>query len=100
MLFSPDFLRFFEATAVLLELDDSLFCISAWNDNGRQEDFNWDQRRMFRTSYFPGLVSCHLPCQLMPFAANCCRPFRWSQCGSVYAGLDDQAQGVDAPLAR
>ena len=56
MLFSPDFLRYFEAMAVLLELDSSLFCISAYNDYGLQGEFRSEQHRMFRTSYFPGLV--------------------------------------------
>ena len=46
MLFSPDFLRYFEAMAVLLERDRTLFCVSAWNDNGREEHFDWDHKRM------------------------------------------------------
>ncbi|DBA72905.1 TPA: hypothetical protein ACH3X2_009866 [Trebouxia sp. C0005] len=54
MLFSPDFLHFFAATAVLLEQDPSLWCISTWNDNGLKT-FDWDPMRMMRTSYFPGL---------------------------------------------
>ncbi|KAK9811645.1 hypothetical protein WJX72_007588 [[Myrmecia] bisecta] len=54
MLFSPDFLHFFKATAVLLERDPSLWCISTWNDNGLST-FDWDSKRMLRTSYFPGL---------------------------------------------
>ena len=32
--FSPDFYEYFVATAPLLELDPSLWIISAWNDNG------------------------------------------------------------------
>jgi len=54
MLFSIDFLRYFEATAPLLEVDPTIWCISSWNDNGLNH-FTWDTRRMFRTSYFPGL---------------------------------------------
>jgi hypothetical protein len=57
MLFSPDFLRYFEAMAVLLERDHTLFCISAWNDNGRQEDFRWDNKRMVR-KFGPNVQSC------------------------------------------
>lgn len=45
MLFSPDFLHFFAATAVLLEQDPSLWCISTWNDNGLKT-FDWDPMRM------------------------------------------------------
>ena len=45
MLFSPDFLHFFEATAVLLERDPSLWCVSTWNDNGLKS-YDWDSMRM------------------------------------------------------
>mmetsp|Transcript_11262 Transcript_11262/g.33832 ORF Transcript_11262/g.33832 Transcript_11262/m.33832 type:complete len:752 (-) Transcript_11262:379-2634(-) len=55
MEFSPDFLLFFRATAVLLEVDPTLWCISSWNDNSRAAHFRWSARRMLRTSYFPGL---------------------------------------------
>eukprot|EP00242_Pyramimonas_sp_CCMP2087_P010146 CAMPEP_0198208766 /NCGR_PEP_ID=MMETSP1445-20131203/12114_1 /TAXON_ID=36898 /ORGANISM="Pyramimonas sp., Strain CCMP2087" /LENGTH=230 /DNA_ID=CAMNT_0043882301 /DNA_START=163 /DNA_END=851 /DNA_ORIENTATION=+ len=34
MLFAIDFLRYFEATAPLLEIDPTIWCISSWNDNG------------------------------------------------------------------
>ena len=50
----PDFLLYFEATAPLLDADPTLWCISSWNDNGFQKGHNWDVRRLFRTSYFPG----------------------------------------------
>jgi len=55
MLFSPDFLHFFAATAVLLEQDPSLWCISTWNDNGLKT-FDWDPMRMV----FPLARSAHL----------------------------------------
>ena len=45
MLFSPDFFYFFEAAAMLLEADPSLWCISSWNDNG-QRTFQWDPHRL------------------------------------------------------
>ena len=45
MLFSPDFLQLFEATAELLEADSSLWCISSWNDNGLKH-FDWDAQRL------------------------------------------------------
>lgn len=54
MLFSQDFVAFFKQTAVLLERDPSLWCVSTWNDNG-MATLAKDPRRLFRTSYFPGL---------------------------------------------
>mmetsp|Transcript_1752 Transcript_1752/g.3712 ORF Transcript_1752/g.3712 Transcript_1752/m.3712 type:complete len:586 (-) Transcript_1752:157-1914(-) len=54
MIFSPDFLRFFQRTAVLLEIDPTIWCISSWNDNGFNH-FQLDKSKMFRTQYFPGL---------------------------------------------
>ncbi|GAA52391.1 alpha-1 3-mannosyl-glycoprotein beta-1 2-N-acetylglucosaminyltransferase [Clonorchis sinensis] len=32
---APDFFEYFVATLPLLSSDPSLFCVSAWNDNGR-----------------------------------------------------------------
>ena len=54
MLFSPDFVSFFKQTAVLLERDPSVWCVSTWNDNGMAK-LAKDPKRLFRTSYFPGL---------------------------------------------
>ena len=47
MLFSPDFLRMFQATAHLLDSDPSLWCISSWNDNGLKF-FGWNATRLVR----------------------------------------------------
>ena len=33
--YSPDFFEYFRATHRLLRTDSSLWCISAWNDNGK-----------------------------------------------------------------
>lgn len=33
---SPDFLSYFEAMQRVLSNDTSLFCVSAWNDNGKK----------------------------------------------------------------
>ncbi|GAM20029.1 hypothetical protein SAMD00019534_032040, partial [Acytostelium subglobosum LB1] len=56
---SPDFFQYFDAMYPLLRNDPSLYCISAWNDNGVPEYMNPDQeasRRTFqRTDFFPGL---------------------------------------------
>jgi len=51
---APDFLWLFRSTAWLLEEDPTLFCVSAWNDNGVAGQVS-DERRLFRTDYFPGL---------------------------------------------
>mmetsp|Transcript_86147 Transcript_86147/g.135989 ORF Transcript_86147/g.135989 Transcript_86147/m.135989 type:complete len:678 (-) Transcript_86147:37-2070(-) len=51
---APDALSYFRSAAWLLEADSSLFCISAWNDNGMKGLVS-DQKRLFRTDYFPGL---------------------------------------------
>ena len=32
---SPDFFEYFTATLPLLKADPSLWCVSAWNDNGK-----------------------------------------------------------------
>ena len=42
------------ATRPLLEMDKSLYCISAWNDNGK-EGFVKDNKLLYRTDFFPGL---------------------------------------------
>ena len=54
MLFSSDFLTLFKQTAVLLEEDQSLWCVSTWNDNGLESHAH-NPKRLSRTSYFPGL---------------------------------------------
>eukprot|EP00930_Biecheleria_cincta_P033670 TRINITY_DN23327_c0_g1_i2.p1 TRINITY_DN23327_c0_g1~~TRINITY_DN23327_c0_g1_i2.p1 ORF type:complete len:685 (+),score=123.34 TRINITY_DN23327_c0_g1_i2:62-2116(+) len=54
LLVAPDFLWYFRASAWLLEEDPSLFCISAWNDNGFPGQVS-DETKFFRTDYFPGL---------------------------------------------
>jgi len=54
MIFSPDFFTLFIDTADLLNRDPSVFCISSWNDNGFRQ-LVVDSKRLFRTSYFPGL---------------------------------------------
>lgn len=51
---APDALWYFRASAWLLEEDPSLFCISAWNDNGFSAVAT-DERQLLRTDYFPGL---------------------------------------------
>lgn len=37
-----------QATAVLLEVDPTLWCVSSWNDNSHAPSFKWNPRRMLR----------------------------------------------------
>jgi alpha-1,3-mannosyl-glycoprotein beta-1,2-N-acetylglucosaminyltransferase len=54
MEFSPDFLFLFKSTAWLLEADESLMCVSSWNDYGFPP-WKWRPEQLIRTSFFPGL---------------------------------------------
>ena len=51
---APDFFNYFTATAPLLYQDDSLLCVSAFNDNGQQK-FASDPSALYRSDFFPGL---------------------------------------------
>lgn len=51
---SPDFFSYFAATLPLLRADPELFCVSAWNDNGRPQVAS-DAQALYRTDFFPGL---------------------------------------------
>ncbi|CAH3018352.1 unnamed protein product, partial [Porites evermanni] len=50
----PDFYEYFTATKPLLDKDPSLWCISAWNDNGK-EGMVQRNDALYRTDFFPGL---------------------------------------------
>ena len=54
LILAPDFLWYFRLAGSLLDRDASLWCISSWNDNGFK-DIVSDERKLFRTDYFPGL---------------------------------------------
>lgn len=54
MHFSPDFIRYFQETRPLMDLDPSIWCVSSWNDLGPQNMAS-DNLRLFRTDVFPGL---------------------------------------------
>jgi alpha-1,3-mannosyl-glycoprotein beta-1,2-N-acetylglucosaminyltransferase len=54
MIFSPDFLHYFQLTAPLLDTDPTLWCVSSWNDLGVNRYVS-DARRLFRTDFFSGL---------------------------------------------
>lgn len=52
---SPDFFEYFRATYPILRTDPSLFCVSAWNDNGKANLIADDSNLLHRTDFFPGL---------------------------------------------
>lgn len=49
-----DFYEYFDALTSLLERDPTLFCVSAWNDNGI-ESLAVNATQLHRTDFFPGL---------------------------------------------
>lgn len=53
---APDFFDYFSGTRWLLDADKSLYCVSAWNDNGRNElvDLNANDL-LYRSDFFSGL---------------------------------------------
>ena len=53
---APDFYQFFESTLPILKADPTLWCVSAWNDNGKKDLV--DSRTpelLYRTDFFGGL---------------------------------------------
>ncbi len=51
---SPDFFSYFSQTLPLLEQDDSLYCVSAWNDQGYDHSCE-DPGLLYRVETMPGL---------------------------------------------
>lgn len=51
---SEDFFEYFAAGRKLLAQDSTLWCVSAWNDNGKQE-FVSSTKKLYRSDFFPGL---------------------------------------------
>lgn len=51
---ASDFFEYFEATEPLLERDPTLWCVSAWNDNGKAE-YVKGNNLLYRSDFFPGL---------------------------------------------
>ncbi|XP_059612919.1 alpha-1,3-mannosyl-glycoprotein 2-beta-N-acetylglucosaminyltransferase [Phlebotomus argentipes] len=53
---APDFYEYFLATYPLLRNDSSLWCVSAWNDNGKEGLIDESAAQLlYRTDFFPGL---------------------------------------------
>lgn len=83
MLFSPDFLTYFQATASLLDRDPTLWCISTWNDNGLTY-FDWDPKKLV---CWPGsepsiAPACSLPATAAALMQNCIVKFTCT-CGNA-----------------
>ena len=51
---SVDFFRYFSQTVYLMKRDDSLYCISAWNDQGYDHSCQ-DPALLYRVETMPGL---------------------------------------------
>ncbi|CAG7733453.1 unnamed protein product, partial [Allacma fusca] len=53
---APDFFEYFSSTLPILQNDPSLWCVSAWNDNGKAKRINESAPELLhRTDFFPGL---------------------------------------------
>lgn len=53
---APDFFEYFRALYPVLRADPSLWCVSAWNDNGRDALVDPGKAELlYRTDFFPGL---------------------------------------------
>uniref|UniRef100_A0A0M3KFD0 Alpha-1,3-mannosyl-glycoprotein 2-beta-N-acetylglucosaminyltransferase n=1 Tax=Anisakis simplex TaxID=6269 RepID=A0A0M3KFD0_ANISI len=53
---APDFFDYFSATRYLLERDRTLYCVSAWNDNGKPNLIDTNAYDLLhRSDFFPGL---------------------------------------------
>lgn len=53
---APDFYEYFLGTHELLKNDSTLWCVSAWNDNGKGSNIDIDSPELlYRTDFFPGL---------------------------------------------
>ena len=56
LFFSPDLMEYFLAGYHVMKGDPTLWCVSAWNDNGFHGLVSPTQpKRLLRTGYFPGL---------------------------------------------
>ncbi len=76
---APDFLRYFSQTASLMDRDDTLLCVSAWNDNGYAHASS-DPAQLYRTEFFPGLgwlLRRSLWLEIAPKWPTCCDGWSW-----------------------
>ncbi|XP_054706101.1 alpha-1,3-mannosyl-glycoprotein 2-beta-N-acetylglucosaminyltransferase-like [Uloborus diversus] len=52
---APDFFEYFLATYPILHSDPTLWCVSAWNDNGKDSVVAYEPELLYRSDFFPGL---------------------------------------------
>ncbi|CAG9865279.1 unnamed protein product [Phyllotreta striolata] len=53
---APDFFEYFLGAYPVLLADETLWCVSAWNDNGKEDLVNMQRPDLlYRTDFFPGL---------------------------------------------
>ncbi|GAA6102954.1 alpha-1,3-mannosyl-glycoprotein 2-beta-N-acetylglucosaminyltransferase a [Tachysurus ichikawai] len=53
---APDFFEYFKGLYPILKYDPTLWCVSAWNDNGREGYVDPTKSSLlYRTDFFPGL---------------------------------------------
>ncbi|KAL3318371.1 mannosyl (alpha-1,3-)-glycoprotein beta-1,2-N-acetylglucosaminyltransferase, partial [Cichlidogyrus casuarinus] len=53
---SPDFFHYFSTTLPILKKDSSIYCVSAWNDNGKDGLIDkYQPELLYRSDFFPGL---------------------------------------------
>jgi len=52
---APDFFEYFRSTFPILKSDPTLWCVSGWNDNGKQALIQDKAELLYRTDFFPGL---------------------------------------------
>jgi alpha-1,3-mannosyl-glycoprotein beta-1,2-N-acetylglucosaminyltransferase len=53
---APDFFEYFSATRWLLDADKTIYCVSGWNDNGKENLIDMSAKNLFyRSDFFPGL---------------------------------------------
>ncbi|CAI2347627.1 unnamed protein product [Caenorhabditis sp. 36 PRJEB53466] len=53
---APDFFSYFSNTRHLLDVDPTLWCVSAWNDNGQPENIDRNaSATLYRTDFMSGL---------------------------------------------
>ena len=53
---SPDFFSYFSVLRALLDKDPTIWCVSAWNDNGKAQLIDKTKSELlYRSDFFPGL---------------------------------------------
>ena len=52
---SPDIFAYFRSMSKLLFDEEDLYCVSAWNDNGKDHQIEQDPFLVYRTDFFGGL---------------------------------------------